>query len=104
MLGFENMWGTYLSGMGLPAGQGTSPYAVDTTVAAVDIVAAGGAYAIILERFARTAIDAGQTIAIVGDAVPIEQSHYLINVPASQSHGTARQLFETWLEAEFAKP
>ena len=78
-----------------------APVAVDTTIAAVDIVAADGGYAVVLERLAKTAVDTGRAIAIVGDAVPIEQGHYLIGGQKCKPNETARQLFEIWVKQTF---
>ncbi|WP_343211616.1 LysR family transcriptional regulator (plasmid) [Aliisedimentitalea scapharcae] len=102
ILGFEDMWHRYLTAFGLQPTDDTPPYAVDTTVAAVDIVAAGGGHALVLERFAASAIAAGRSISIVGDPVPIEQSHFILDGSMPDASGPAKQLFEAWLEAEFA--
>ena len=101
ILGFEDMWHRYLGAFGCTPPDGTPRYAVDTTVAAVDIVAAGGGYALVLERFAQSAMISGKPITIVGAPVQIDQSHYLIGGAVSDANGVAKQLFEAWLEAEF---
>ncbi|NVO58063.1 LysR family transcriptional regulator [Rhodobacteraceae bacterium B1Z28] len=100
ILGFQDMWQRYLSNFGVQRAEGASSYSVDTTIAAVDIAAAGGGYAVVLERFAHTAIETGRSIAIVGDAVPIEQSHFLVR--GQTSNAAAKRQFETWLESTFA--
>lgn len=102
ILGFQNMWQRYFSALGLEYPAPSSSLTVDTTIAAVDIAAAGGGYAVVLERFANTAIETGRSIAIVGDAIPIEQSHFLIGGQKSKANDPARQVFENWLEEIFA--
>ena len=101
ILGFQDMWQRYLSAIDTPTIDGVVPYVVDTTIAAVDIVAADGGCAVVLERFARTAIETGRNIAIAGDRVPIEQSHFLVAGKSSKPNATAKQRFETWLEPIF---
>ncbi|QFT74994.1 LysR family transcriptional regulator [Ruegeria sp. THAF33] len=102
ILGFQDMWHRYFSAFGTKYSPAASCFTVDTTIAAVDIVAEGGGYAVILERFARTAIKAGRSIAIVGDAIPIEQSHFLVDGQRSNANSAAKQMFETWLKQIFA--
>ncbi len=101
VLGFQDMWQRYLSAFDVPDTSNAPTYTVDTTIAAVDIVAAGGGCAVILERFANTAIQTGRSIAIVGDAVPIEQRHFLVGGRNSKSNAATRQVFEAWLERTF---
>lgn len=101
ILGFQQMWERYFSTTGVQQTQHASTFVVDTTIAAVDIVAAGGGNAIIVERFAKTAIETGRKVAIVGEAVPIEQSHYLIAGQNSKADAVAKQRFEAWLEDIF---
>ncbi|NOD30163.1 LysR family transcriptional regulator [Ruegeria sp. HKCCD6228] len=102
ILGFQDMWHRYFSAFGTEYSPAASCFTVDTTIAAVDIVAEGGGYAVILERFARTAIKAGRSIAIVGNPIPIEQSHFLVDGQRSNANSAAKQMFETWLKQIFA--
>ncbi len=102
ILGFQDMWPKYYSALDVQYTSPSSSVVLDTTIAAVDIVAAGGGYAVILERFANTAIETGRAIAIVGDAVPIEQSHYLVGGQKSKPNDAARKMFEIWIKQIFA--
>ncbi len=104
ILGFEDMLTRYLNAHNLPPVEETTPYAVDTTVAALDIVAAGGGHTVVLERFAQTAINTGKPINIVGKPISIDQSHYLMGISARDGNESAKQLFEEWLISEFAEP
>lgn len=102
ILGFQDMWPGYLSAFDVQYSAGSAHLAVDTTIAAVDIVAAGGGCAVVLERFASTAIETGRNIAITGDPVPIEQGHFLVSGQKATTDHAARALFETWVEHIFA--
>ncbi|UWQ35409.1 LysR family transcriptional regulator (plasmid) [Leisingera sp. M527] len=101
ILGFEDMLLRYLNAYGLAPAKEVARFAVDTTVAAIDIVAAGGGFAVVLERFAQTAIETGKPITIAGEPLAVDQAHYLLHVPATASNDAAKQLFEAWLEASF---
>ncbi|WP_127114416.1 LysR family transcriptional regulator [Shimia sediminis] len=101
ILGYEDMTQAYLSACDLEVAQQRFPYSVDTTIAAIDIVAARGGCAVVLERFADDARARGRPIAKVGDPMPIAQSHYLVGVSPPEVNDTAKQLFEAWLEGIF---
>jgi LysR family glycine cleavage system transcriptional activator len=101
ILGFEDMLLRYLTAHHLTPAEGVTGYAVDTTVAAFDVGAAGGGSAVVLERFARTAIKTGKRIAIAGDPVPVDLAHYLLTTTTQGPNDPAKHLFETWLEAAF---
>lgn len=101
ILGFEDMLLRYLEAHDLTPPNSVTRYAVDTTIAAIDIVAAGGGFAVVLERFALTAVATGKQISIMGIPVPTELAHYLLTAVAPKSNNPAKQVFETWLETTF---
>lgn len=103
ILGFEDMLLRYLEAHDLAPSDNVARYAVDTTIAAVDIVAAGGGFAVVLERFALTAIATGKPISIVGKPVPTELAHHLLTSAALKSDNPSKQVFETWLETTFRR-
>ena len=98
ILGFQDLWQRYLTAFDIPAESTPSHYAVDTTITALDIVAAGGGYAVVLERFAKTAIAMGRNITIAGAPLAIEQGHYITRPVTSSTSSAAAQLFSAWLE------
>ncbi|SHI60885.1 LysR family transcriptional regulator, glycine cleavage system transcriptional activator [Shimia gijangensis] len=101
ILGYEDMSQLYLSAHDVILSEQTSPFSVDTTIAAIEIVAAGGGYAVVLERFANYAVEFGHPITIVGEPIPFNQSHYLIVGSAPEVNDTSKQLFEAWVEEIF---
>jgi LysR family glycine cleavage system transcriptional activator len=98
ILGFEDMLLRYLEAHDLAPPNRVTRYVVDTTIAAIDIVAAGGGFGVVLERFALTAIATGKPISIMGKPVPTELAHYLLTAATPKSTNPAKQVFETWLE------
>jgi len=101
ILGFEDMLLQYLEAHDLTPTHNVARYAVDTTIAAIDIVAAGGGIAVVLERFALTAIATGKPISIMGKPVQTKHAHYLLPAEAHKSENPAKQIFENWLETTF---
>ncbi len=101
ILGLQDLCQKYLATLGLDLSNRSDVHSVDTTLAAVDLVAAGCGFAVVLERFATTAIDIGRPIAIAGPPLPIDQAHYLIAAPQGAGARASRVLFESWLEEVF---
>jgi len=107
ILGYEDHWARYFSAHGLPYAAHANEHArfsVDTTVAALQLVAGGGGYATVLTRFATLAIKSGMALAIAGPAMPFQQSHYLIRRDGRGPLRPECQLFEAWLAECFAAP
>ncbi|MGB7242404.1 MAG: LysR substrate-binding domain-containing protein [Sulfitobacter sp.] len=103
ILGYEDMWGRYLSAHGY-AGKAPKPaLVVDTTAVAIALVASGGGNAAIQTRFAKAAIDAGAQVASVGDPVPFPQAHYIIHGKSKRKQRPEVEMFREWLRAEFAR-
>jgi LysR family glycine cleavage system transcriptional activator len=101
ILGYEDSWKRYFAAQGLDDPKGNIRVSVDTTVAALELVAAGGGLACVLTRFAESAIRAGHPIRIIGDPVPFPQSHYLVRATSGKPPRPAALLFEGWLRDGF---
>jgi LysR family glycine cleavage system transcriptional activator len=103
ILGYEDSWQRYFVAHGLDDPKGDTRVSVDTTVAALELVAADGGFACVLTRFAESAIGAGHPIRIVGDPVPFPQSHYLVRANGGRPPHPAALLFEGWLRDGFRR-
>ncbi len=97
ILGYEDNWARYFQAFGLTQPAGPALHSVDTTVAALQLVMAGGGYATVLTRFAQNAIAQGAPLQIVGPAIPFSQSHYLIRQEATEQPSTSARIFTDWL-------
>ncbi|SMX32811.1 LysR family transcriptional regulator [Octadecabacter ascidiaceicola] len=101
VLGFDDHWARYLSANGLPTGVVSPRIVVDTSVAACELAAAENGCAIMFERFAQQAIEAGRPIRIVGEPVSNGQSHYVIQRNSASSEKRASAEFCEWLTTCF---
>ena len=100
VLGFDDLWGRLL---------GTAPardeppeptLAVDTSIAAIELVAAGPYWAIVPERFARRAVRNGRVALALDDVIAMRQNHYLLRRDdGSQLRGEA-SAFAHWIRAQ----
>lgn len=101
IMGFDDHWARYLTANRLPTNAISPILVVDTSVAACELVAAENGCAIMIERFAQQAIDAGRPIKIVGDPVAIDQSYYVVQRNLNPSEKYASVAFCKWLGSCF---
>ena len=101
IMGFDDHRARYLSAHSLNPKQAGGGLITDTSTAAISMVAAGLGCAVVIERFARQAVDAGQNIKIFGDPVPLDQSHFLARSESGASFQPDVKVFEDWLRRQF---
>jgi LysR family glycine cleavage system transcriptional activator len=96
VLGFDDVWQRLL-----PAAPTNPPGArattVDTTVTALELVAAGDASALVPERFARAAVRAGRVRLALPQSFPMRQAHYLLRPLDSPAPSVRARAFLVWL-------
>lgn len=78
----------------------TEAMVVDTSIAAIELVAGGGYWTIVPERFARPAVRAGRVVLALDDAVPMRQSHYLLHRLDSSRLSAEAAAFAGWLRVQ----
>lgn len=100
ILGFNNHWARYLSAYSLTPAMSAMRLMADTSVAATEMVAAELGCAVVIERFARQAIEIGRAIRIVGDPVALGQSHYLARTEPPTKRQPGVEEFEAWLRLQ----
>lgn len=71
---------------------------VDTTLAALELVAAGAGAALVLERFARPFVAQGRIRLVPELYLPQEQSHYLLTREGMDAPRAEAMLFCDWLQ------
>ena len=101
ILGFDDHWARYLAANDLILDTTFPHLIVDTSVAACELAAANNGCAIMIERFAKQAIESGRPIKIVGAAVATGQSHYLIERNTGPEEKRAAAVFCKWLKTCF---
>ena len=103
ILGYDDSWERYFVAHDIEAPETGSRFSVDTTAAALALVAASGGHAVILRRFAEQAITAGQKISIVGSPIEFLQAHFLTNTASDTATRPEVELFKDWLRSSFAE-
>ncbi len=106
VLGFDDIWRRFFPREATSAGEARIPSAsitVDTSIAALDIVANSDLWAIVPERFARHGVRSGRVYQAVGPTVPMRQAHYLLRRDTAERITGESLAFERWLRAQDAE-
>ncbi len=107
IVGYDDHWSRYMNHFEQPYETSIEENAriqVDTSIQACELVASGMGCAVLIERFARRSIEAGRPIRIVGEPIPLHQSHYLVKTETGneQSLSAEIEVFKEWVRTEFA--
>jgi LysR family transcriptional regulator, glycine cleavage system transcriptional activator len=105
VLGFEDIWRRFLTheaGSADDAGIPPGAITVDTSVAALDIVANSDLWTIVPERFARRDVRSSRVLQAAGPTVPMRQGHYLLRRDNAERITGESLGFERWLRAQDA--
>ena len=101
ILGQEDNWARYgeAQSVAVPDRFGVS---VDTSAAALEMIAAGRGVAVVLARYAQAAVDAERPVKCAGPEVPVRLAHYLVQrdgrAPPRAEVATVRD----WVKGVFA--
>lgn len=98
IMGCENLWTRLASRLGWPETEGDG-LTVDTSLVALEMVAAGAGCALISGELARPLIAAGRVTAAPGVALEHDQAHYALTPLRSVAPSPEALLFRDWLLA-----
>ncbi|SPJ28890.1 LysR family transcriptional regulator [Falsiruegeria mediterranea] len=101
IVGFDDHLARYLAAYGLRIESSAGRLTTDTTTAAIEMVAADLGYAVVIERFARQAIQTGQKIRIVGAPKELGQAHFMVQKDRRDADQSHVKEFEAWLAQQF---
>ncbi|MFK7857058.1 MAG: LysR family transcriptional regulator [Granulosicoccus sp.] len=107
IVGYDDHWSRYMNHFAPQSKTSISENTslqVDTSVLACELVASGNGCAVLIERFARGSIEQGRAIRIVGEPIPLQQSHFLVNTEAANEKSVSAEIeiLKEWLRIEFA--
>jgi LysR family glycine cleavage system transcriptional activator len=101
VMGCENLWVRFARERGWPDAVVAGGSAVDSSVVALEMVAAGGACALIERDLAHDAIAAGRVAAPSGLELTHERTHYALLPRRARPPSPAALLFRAWLRESF---
>lgn len=100
-LGFDDLWRRFFDDgceNGGAAISSPTAISVDTSIAAIEIVATGSLWSIIPERFARQAIKDGRIFQAPGEPILMRQAHYLLRPDNAEPLSGQAVAFCRWLQ------
>lgn len=106
VLGFDDTWRRMFADSTGDRQHGRAPHAaitVDTSIAALGIVASSDLWTIVPERFARRDVRSGRLLQAAGPTVPMRQGHYLLRRDDAERVPPGSLAFERWLRAQDAE-
>jgi len=102
IMGVESDWLHLYEAAGMELPKGGAGISVDTSHAALEIVASGHGAALVLSRYAATYEETGRVQRVPGIELPHDQSHYLLTTQNSEAPRAEALLFTDWLRHELA--
>jgi len=106
VLGFDETWRRFFAPEPRSTRDSRIPpglITVDTSIAALDIVANSDLWAIVPERFARQSVRLGRVFQAGGPTVPMRQDHYLLRRDTPEPITGVSLAFERWLRTQDAE-
>lgn len=97
VLGYQDLWTRLLDGAGIAGGSPTKGLKVDSSVAAVELVAQGAGCAVLIKRHALPAARAGRLQIPLDIELPLEHAHYLVTPDDGREIKPEAALFREWL-------
>lgn len=101
VLGFDDLWRHFFVDDD-PTTTPRAPMTADTSVAAIEIVAASSMWTILPERFARQSVRDGRLFAAPGKPVLMRQAHYLLRPDSAAPLSGPAVAFARWLRSQDA--
>lgn len=106
VLGFDDLWRGFFNqdGVDVDAASTTSQAAltVDTSVAAIEIVATSNMWSILPERFARQGVKDKRIFQAPGEPILMRQAHYLLRPDTAAPLSGQAVAFSRWLHDQVA--
>lgn len=102
IMGFEDLWMRFfrsagVEAAGVEAAGPTRGIKVDSSLAALELVASGTGCALVMRSLARHFVDSGRLIIPIDHELPLEQSHYLVKPEGGAHPKPEALLFRDWL-------
>lgn len=102
VLGFDDVWRRFFAAAVTTRDAPRATVTVDTSVAALEVVASSDLWAVVPERFARQGVATGRLLQAPGAPVPMRQAHYLLRSDNAGPPSGQALAFTYWLREQEA--
>jgi len=100
--GYQDNWLRFSKSQGVELEDRNAGLLTDTSLAAIEMAAAGAGVAMIMQRYAQAALDQGRIARVLDFDMPMGQGHYLMPATGSAPNSTEELLVRDWITAIFA--
>ena len=100
--GYQDNWLRFSKGQGLELEDCHAGLLTDTSLAAIEMAAAGTGVAMIMQRYAQTSLAQGRLARVKDFEMPMGQGHYLMPATGPAPKSTEDMLVRDWLTEIFA--
>ena len=102
VLGFDDLWRRFFDHDGADGTTSRPAITVDTSIAAIEIVATSSMWSILPERFARQSVRDGRIFQAPGEPIRMRQAHYLLRPDNAEPLSGQAVAFSRWLQDQDA--
>ncbi|HUS54442.1 MAG TPA: LysR substrate-binding domain-containing protein [Thermohalobaculum sp.] len=103
IIGFQDDWARLFQRNGARYDPAKIGIAVDTTLAAVELVSCDAGVALVLKRFAVDLVRAGKAAVPLDEEIAIPQAHYIVSDPGRTAVNPEVEIVRRWLRDEFTQ-
>ncbi|MEM7225373.1 MAG: LysR substrate-binding domain-containing protein [Pseudomonadota bacterium] len=100
IMGLEDAWLQLFRSAALNTAPPRKGPKIDTTLAALELVAAGWGCALVIKSFAEARLAEGRLVQPIALELPINQAHYVVRPDSGEQLRPEALLFQDWLLAE----
>ena len=96
--GYDDHWSRFFSVASIDASEVPVAYTVDTTLAALEIVAAGGGVAVVLRAFATPYLSSGRVVQAISHTLALPTAHFIVEHRLEHPRRPEVEQFRAWLQ------
>ncbi|MVO16223.1 LysR family transcriptional regulator [Parasedimentitalea huanghaiensis] len=100
--GYQDNWLRFSKSHELDPKDGHADLLTDTSLAAIEMAAAGAGVAMIMHRYAQAALDQGRITRVKDFEIPMGQGHYLMPTTGSGPNSAEEMHVRDWITAIFS--
>ncbi|WIY23813.1 LysR substrate-binding domain-containing protein [Parasedimentitalea psychrophila] len=100
--GYQDNWLRFAKSQGLEPQDRGAGLLTDTSLAAIEMAAAGSGVAMIMRRYAQAPLDQGRIARVMDFEMPMGQGHYLMPTTGSDPNSPEERLVRDWITEIFS--
>jgi len=100
--GYQDNWLRFSNSQGLEPEDRAATLLTDTSLAAIEMAAAGAGVAMVMQRYAQAPLDQGRIARVMDFEIPMGQGHYLMPTTRPAPNSPEEMLVRDWITEIFS--